>query len=125
MVFVLGQDGKSQIIQMDFVDKSSKFMQMNKLAEVISESKAKSVITIFEAWISSDIVGYIKGGSLENVREKRECLSFSLIRNDGYQENIDLFFKRNLFRNIIFEERVTDNEKRNLFTPIYKVWGLK
>ncbi|MBF4696078.1 hypothetical protein [Fusibacter ferrireducens] len=124
MAFIFDNAGSPQMIGLEINDKSTKYIIMHKLAQLVRDNKSRALITIFETWVSQDLVGYNKEESLENVEDKRECLSISLIKNDGSQKHVNIFFKRNLMNTITFEE-ITENAviEANAFRPIMEVWG--
>lgn len=125
LVFFMKGNTPIKLVQMELVDKESKYIGMNKIADELRSSEANGIITINESWISTDIMYFMENGTLESLDNKRECLFVSMISKDGIERHASIIFTRNHWGRIKFQNTVySDNDIVNYLNPIKKVWAI-
>lgn len=122
MAFIFDENNKPILVQLQFNDKSEKYLAMDTIAQKVRELNSKKLIFIVDSWVSDDIASYLKYGSLENASNRKECLTVSLIARDCEDRHIHNIYERYKNEKIKFIDEYETHKVMNYFSPIYKVW---
>ncbi|MCM3392572.1 hypothetical protein [Cytobacillus oceanisediminis] len=114
-----------KVIDAEVENRTSKFMLMSQIANIVKSDGADAVIHISEAWISNDIEAIANGVEVANTKDRREALSVSVIGKNNLEKSYLTFFKRGLGRRIILgKTEVSENLKDvNFLSPIRRIWN--
>jgi hypothetical protein len=126
MVIIGYPDKSKKIIALKFDNKTEKYLAIYKIADILKNTEAVSIIFISESWLHlANEIEYTKNGY--NSPNKQEVLSVSALNIKGEQVHYAAIFEKKDDEIIIKEDsqKKFSNFNDFMFLPIKKVWGIK